>query len=164
MRAAEEDAALGEAPVALRHPRRGERLLPTGEPERLHLRIGRQEPPAEEVEEALQRRAVEREGLLQHEVLHAVGGDDVGVVAPRVRRQEVVSEDLDVDLQREEAVPPAGERRLGDRRQARQRARVDAVERHARLAVADLVAELRPHRRPSRCCAAVRVQTTDAVS
>ena len=89
----------------------------------LHLRVRLQEPPPEEEQPALQRRAREGERLAVDEVLHRVRGDDVGVVAFGVGGRECLAHHLDVDLRgQQDVVRTAHERRLGDGPTPRQRA------------------------------------------
>ena len=133
---------LGDAVIVVRAPVQRalqlvEAQLATGQAQRGHVVVGLEEPAPELGEEALERRAVVAQAVAQDEVLHRVGRDDGAVVALGVGGQEVVAEHLDVDLDRHQGVLAPGERRLGHRRDARERRAVGPVHRHGGLAVGD---------------------------
>ena len=96
-------------------------------------------------QQPLNGRAVVGERLAQDDVLHAVGGDDARVVALGVGAEKGVAEDLEVHLQAEEDVAAPGEGGFGDWRDTAEWARIDAIQRHAQLAIADLVGVVRAH-------------------
>ena len=75
-----------------------ERELDDSEPDSLDVAVRVEEPAPEVLAERLQRVAAELERGDVDEVLHRVGRDDHRVVAGRVRRREVVAEDVDLDL------------------------------------------------------------------
>src|SRR5256714_6218733 len=99
-----------------------ERHLTRRHAERLHNGIGLDEAPAEEGAEAEEGAARVLGGHRVHEILHRVGGDDLTIVALRVRTDEAVAEDIDVD-------------RRGKRRDV---GTAEPVEKDVGLAVADL--------------------------
>ncbi len=123
----------------------GEGELTRAEAYGAHVVIGAEEHAAQMRQQSLDGRAVVGERLAQDDVLHAVGGDDARVVTLGVGAEEGVAEDLEVHLHADEDVAASGEGGFGDGRDAAERARVDAIQRHAQLAIADLVGVVRAH-------------------
>src|SRR5215218_9784865 len=95
--------------LPIRNDHRDERDLPAGQGERVHLGIGEREPNTEKMEETLQSPPRISNGLPDDEVLHAVGGDEHGVVAVRVGGEKLLAKDLDIDFTGEQVVVAAGE-------------------------------------------------------
>ena len=75
-----------------------ERELDDSEPDSLDVVVRGEEPAPEVLAERFQRAGAELERGDVDEVLHRVGRDDHRVVAGRVRRSEVVAEDVELDL------------------------------------------------------------------
>jgi len=95
--------------------------LARGDTQRLHHRVRREQPAADECAQPGQARARVLGGHRIDEVLHRVGRHDLAVVPFCVRVQEALAEDVDVHGRRERPRAPTGE----------------AVEDDVRFAVAD---------------------------
>jgi hypothetical protein len=123
----------------------GEGKLARAEADGAHVVVGAEELATQMRQQPLDGRAVPGERLAQDDVLHAVGGDNARVVALSIGAEEGVAEDLEVHLYADEDVAASGEGGFGDGGDAAERARVDAVQRHTQLAIADLVGVVRVH-------------------
>src|SRR4051812_36114006 len=97
--------------ITVRNDDRGERDLPAGQGQRVHLRIGGRKSDSQKMEETFQGSAGEGEGLADDEVLHAIGGNEHRVVTVCVGGEKLVTEDFDVDFAGEEVVVTPSERR-----------------------------------------------------
>ena len=122
--------------VAGGNDRGGERKLAAEHREALHVRVGVEEGGTHLEQPLLQRAGPGAQRDRVDEVLHRVGGDHQAVVALRVGVEEDLAAHDDLDLGRRQRVVAAGERRLGDRRDAGQGLGMGPIDLDVRLAVA----------------------------
>jgi hypothetical protein len=99
-----------EASRAVRDAPTGEGQLAARDTQRVQLLVGGREACPKVVQEPFQRGAFEAQCLPDDEVLHAVRGHDHRVIAVRIRRQEVIAEDFQVDGSSQQSVGAARER------------------------------------------------------